>query len=114
MPTDQTSCELGDHLAIWIVGIIGLYVGEIIEKKPLRVKVAEVGILSSINDKGFNIRKEETTILQKDIREGTWIFADRYLAAISALEIFGSSDGEFISISRQIMCKLHKTGKGRI
>jgi hypothetical protein len=66
--------EVGDYLVIWITGSVILYVAEVTQKDPLRMKVEESGPYAHLKEGDYIIREEDTIKIQQDNREDTCVF----------------------------------------
>ncbi len=95
--------NVGDLVVIWITGMLGSYIAEVTQSKPLRLKVEESGPLAHLKEHGdFGIKKNETIVAQMDEKYNTCNFVKEEQEAgrrvISGLKRMGVNDGKLHEI----------------
>ena len=58
--------EKGLYLAVQLTGCTGRYIGQVIQEKPLRIKVQEDGPYSYLEIEDFIIEEDFSLIFQRD------------------------------------------------
>jgi hypothetical protein len=94
------SANVGDYLVVEMVGVIGLYIVEVIRAEPLRVKFKDCdSMLSSVKEGEIIIDERATALFQQDVREDTDVFITSEIRAgrnvRCGLKNLGIEDGEF-------------------
>ncbi len=94
----EYSTNIGDYLVIWITGCLDMYIAQVVQFEPLRLKVTEQGPYSTLKNGDFVIRDAETALLQLDDKNDTSVFLDQQRAlghkVLSGLRSLGVEDGE--------------------
>lgn len=90
--------NVGDHLVIFITGCTDVYIAEVTQSEPLRLKVMEHGPLNKLTIEDAIIHEAETQIAQQDDIDNTCVFLqqrkDKGLKpAVSGLISLGVTDG---------------------
>lgn len=98
----KVSKKMGDLLVVWITGMTGRYIAEVIREEPLRVKVTETGPFADLREYGdFGVMKMESLKIQEDGSDAE-IFLEEQNAAgrplVSGLARFGVDDGKLYVI----------------
>jgi hypothetical protein len=93
----EPSKKVGDLLVIWITGMTGQYIAEVIQENPLRVKVMETGPFTDLREYGdFGVMKPESLKIQDKDRKIVNEFLEEQIDAdrplISGLARFGVTD----------------------
>ncbi|MFA6437085.1 MAG: hypothetical protein WC242_05460 [Candidatus Paceibacterota bacterium] len=90
------SMQVGDLVVINIVGMTELYIAEITQSDPLKMKVAERGPLARLQSGDFLILTVNTFLLQRDLHENTrgfWSMKHKS-RILSGLAKLGVKDGK--------------------
>ncbi len=95
---ESFTTNVGDYLVIWITGEPDMYIAQVTQSDPLRMKVEESGPYANLKDGDFIILQRETAQLQRDNREDTCTFLQAQQQAgcrvISGLKSLGVTDNE--------------------
>jgi len=98
------SRKKGQHLIIWITGMLGHYIAEVVEEDPLMLKVEEDGPFSRLKagDFGgdFGIIEDESREFQdkRKVRELVLRYAEKSRPLASGLRSLGVEDGKLHEI----------------
>lgn len=90
----------GDYLVIWITSCVEIFIAEVIESNPLRMKVMENGPYANLKDGDFIILDADSEQIQKDNRENTNVFLERLQEKppFSGLKSLGVGDNQLREI----------------
>ncbi|KKT02775.1 MAG: hypothetical protein UV80_C0002G0242 [Candidatus Peregrinibacteria bacterium GW2011_GWF2_43_17] len=95
---ESFTTNVGDYLVIWITGEPDMYIAQVTQSDPLKMKVEESGPYASLKNGDFIILRPETAQLQRDNREDTCTFLQAQQQAgrqvISGLRSLGVTDKE--------------------
>ena len=98
----RISLEPGSLLVVFITGMIGTYIAEVMGKTPLRLKVKEKGELANLKPGDFVIREKLSLRIQsKDECESAYVLREaqeRGHPFISGLASLGVRDDELHAI----------------
>lgn len=93
----ELSKKVNDLLVVWMTGMTGRYIAEVIKEEPLLVKIMEVGPYTDLREYGdFGIMRHESLMIQdKDIKKvGEFLKGemDAGRPLVSGLARFGVTD----------------------
>lgn len=94
----EMTTHVGDYVVIFITGSIPVYIAEVVQEEPLRLKVQEEGPFSLLKEGGDYILLEPDTVaLQADFRNDTYCYlqereARGKSAPITGLKSLGITD----------------------
>jgi len=96
----ELSKKRGSYLIIWITGMSGHYIAEVVEENPLVLKVEEEGSFSRLKDGDFGIVEGESLEFQDE--EGAKRLVQEYAQKprplASGLKSLGIDDGKLHTI----------------
>lgn len=72
--------NVGDLVVIWITGMIGDYIAQVVEAEPLVVKVTETGPWAALRGEDFILQHGMTETLRADEQQETAVFLSECLA----------------------------------
>ncbi len=90
------SINAGDYLIIMITGFIGVYVAEVTQSEPLRMKVEEHGPLTNLKEDDYIIIESDTEDFQQNYEDYLAIRKPRQL--LSGLKSIGVTDNNMHEI----------------
>lgn len=94
----QYTTNEGDFLVIYITGVVQVYIAQVTQSKPLRMKVQEFGPYANLKPGDFIIKRIATEQLQRDVYEETCEYLksmrDAGVKVVSGLESLGVTDGK--------------------
>ena len=87
-------------LIIWITGMLGHYIAEVLEENPLVLKVEEEGPFSRLRAGDFGIVEDESLEIQDETKAGELVqrYAPKRLPLTSGLRSLGVEDGKLHTI----------------
>ncbi len=91
--------DSGDYLVIQITGVAEIFIAEIIQSNPLKLKVMESGPYANLKDGDFIIMDNYSEQIQKDNREDTNVFLQTvHKTPFSGLKSLGVVDNQLREI----------------
>lgn len=90
----------GQYLIIWITGMLGHYIAEVVEENPLVLKVEEEGPFSRLRGDDFGVVEEESLEFQDKEKAEELVrkYAQRPKPLASGLRGLGIDDGKLHTI----------------
>ena len=101
MPAEKTaSRKKGQYFIIWITGMIGHYIAEIVEEDPPVLKVEEEGLFARLKAGDFGVVEDESLEIQdKEKARGLVLrYASKKTKLASGLRSLGVKDGKLHEI----------------
>lgn len=94
------STDVGKHLVIMITCETAIYIAEVTQKDPLRMKVMESGPFSKLKDGDYIIIESDSEQIQDDSRSTELLkeYAERGHPLISGLKSLGVKDDQLYTI----------------
>ncbi|KKR02321.1 MAG: hypothetical protein UT29_C0004G0014 [Candidatus Yanofskybacteria bacterium GW2011_GWA1_39_13] len=94
--SEKASRKVGSFLAIMIIGVVRMYIAEVVQEEPLILKVKESGPYSKLKFEDFVVFEKDSLRLQGDDLTASNILREavqRGKPFVSGLERLGITDG---------------------